>query len=116
MAEVKFTQFLFPDRQRKETTLEGVSEQVAAHARELQEAGWRFECECHPRTQIVYADVCCAEGTLENMMEPNGPKVPPAIEAMVERAWTRWTEAGRPAVGTVAANVLLAEQEMVRAE
>ncbi len=116
MAEIKFTQFLFPNRERREQTFEGATEETAAHARELQEAGWRLECECNPRTQIVYADVCCNEGTLENMMEPNGPAVPPAINAMVERAWARWVEAGRPLPGTVAGNVLLAEEEMVRAE
>lgn len=93
---MKFTQFLFPNRTRKEQTIDGLGVLTEQYASELVAAGWRFEIECHPDTQMVHGDCCNDEGQLALFLVPNGPDVPDAIEVMVSAAHTRWVLAGKP--------------------
>lgn len=92
---MKFTQFLFPNRTRKEVTIElGII--TERFATELSAAGWRFEVECNSRNEMVHGDCCNDAGQLAMFLEPNGPGVPRAIESMVDEAYLRWMKAGKP--------------------
>lgn len=93
---ILFTQFMFPNGERKPMPFEGADADTELLAEELRAAGWRFEIECHPGTQMVHADCCNEEGQLALILERNGPAVPPAIEAMIKQAWARWVALGKP--------------------
>lgn len=92
---IQFTQFMFPDGERKPMPFDA-DETTEGMARELSEAGWQFEIECHPDTQMVHGDCCNDAGQLALFLVPNGPEVPPAIMAMVKEAWGRWVALGKP--------------------
>jgi hypothetical protein len=92
---IRFTQFMFPDGTPRMRTLEA-SHEVEGLAQELIEAGWVFEVECHPDTQVVSGDCCDDEQQLGMFSEQNGPGVPPAVEAMVLEAWATWVQRGKP--------------------
>jgi hypothetical protein len=93
---VQLTQFIYPNGQPKPVEFEA-SEGSERMAAELTAVGWRFECECNPRTQAVMLDCCDADGQLACKLVPNGPDVPPALEALVAEAWAEWVKRGRPA-------------------
>jgi len=97
---VHFTQFMFPDGRPRSVEIEMPDENVGVLAEELNAAGWSFEVECFPATQMVHADCCDDEGPLAQSLCDNGPDAPGAIEGLIRSAHNRWVEAGRPkAVG-----------------
>ena len=108
---VKFTQFLFPKRTRKEVSIELGAPAIDAMAEELQDAGWRFEIENNPNTGMVWGDVCNDTGELLNFVRPNGPQVPPAVESLVRRAHAVWVAAGRPLASSAEGDRLVQERE-----
>lgn len=111
---VKFTQFLFPNGERRDQWIAGLGAEVEQMAKELQEAGWRFEIECHPRTQLVHADVCNEEGPLANTLVQNGPEVPAAIVAMIREAHEAWVKHGKVSATLFELKALLEEAEELK--
>jgi hypothetical protein len=100
---MEFTQFMFPDGRRKPNSIK-MPEDVEALAHDLEGAGWRFEIECFPDSQVVHADCCDAEEPLASGVCPNGEQVPIMIEAMVREAHGLWVKADRKkAVGKAVA-------------
>lgn len=96
---MNFVQFMFPDGRRKPNVID-MPEDIEALARELRDAGWSFEIECFPDTQLVHADCCDEDEPIADDSCPNGPEVPTMIVALVRRAHAEWVERGRPrAVG-----------------
>jgi hypothetical protein len=92
---VYFTQFLFPDGRLRSDHID-MPDDVAALAEELRKAGWSFEIECFPDTQVVHADCCDDEAPIASAMRPNGPEVPEMIEQLIRSAHERWVQLGRP--------------------
>lgn len=90
------TQFLFPKGRRVPVEID-MPPDVEALAEELRKAGWSFETECFPDTQIVHYDCCDDDDVLADDLCPNGPKVPEMVERLVRKAHERWVVLGRPA-------------------
>lgn len=90
-----FTQFLFPKGRQVPVTIDMPSE-VERQAKELSEAGWRFEIECFPDMQMVNMDCCNDEGQLSMRLCPNGPEVPGKVAELVQEAHARWLSVGQP--------------------
>lgn len=97
---MKWTQFLFPDARR--VTAEIIRpEPIEAKARELQEAGFLFEIENkygdvwitirHPMNWVTRKSY--AEQTFDTFCK-NGPEVPAAIDALIERAYAKLLPGG----------------------
>jgi hypothetical protein len=93
---VHFTQFLFPNGRRAPVEID-MPPEVEAKAEELRKAGWSFETECFPDTQIVHADCCDDDDVLADEVCSNGPDVLVMVERLVRKAHERWTVLGRPA-------------------
>jgi len=93
---MRFTQFLFPNGRKKPNDIV-MPEETERLAGELQGAGYSFEIEVFPDTQVVSMDCCDLEGQLASEACPNGPDVPVAVEKLVRRAHQRWKqEGGKP--------------------
>lgn len=90
-----FVQFLFPDARRKYNQIDMPAE-IEALASELRDAGWSFEIECFPDTQLVHADCCDEEEPIADEHCQNGPEVPKMIERLVRSAHNEWKRLGKP--------------------
>jgi flagellar motor protein MotB len=94
-----FTQFMFPNGERRDRDID-MDDATEKVAEELGQAGWRFEIECFPDTQLVHGDCCNEDGQLASFVVPNGPQVPVAIAEMVTAAWALWVAKGKPEAST----------------
>lgn len=92
---MKFTQYRFPRGEKVPVTIE-VPADIEAKAEELEKAGWRFEIECAPETQIVHMDCCNFDRALANRLVRNGPGVPPKVAELVNEAHSTWLSQGKP--------------------
>jgi len=92
---MQFTQFKFPNGRHEEVSID-MPKDIEEKALELHKSGWRFEIECFPDTQTVNMDCCDAEEQLSMRLVPNGPKVPIAVEELVNEAHERWTKRDKP--------------------
>lgn len=81
-----FTQYLFPNGRRKENEI-AMPPDIEQMALEVEKAGWRFEIEVFPDTQIVHMDCCNEDRTLSNRLCKNGPDVPKMVEELVREAY-----------------------------
>lgn len=90
-----FTQYIFPNGRRKSTSIP-MSNEIEAKAHELQEAGFGFEIECFPDTQVIHMDCCDEEAPIADESCSNGPDVPGTVEKLVTNAHSRWVELGKP--------------------
>lgn len=81
MKAIPFTQFLRPDGRRADVEIERPDE-IAALAYRIMSCGYRFECE-HLRTGHASFTISNDEGDYAITVVPNGPQVPPAIDAMI---------------------------------
>jgi hypothetical protein len=96
---MNFIQFLFPDGRIKAESID-MPPEIEALAKELNDAGWCFEIECFPGSQLVHADCCDDEESLAEEQELNGPRIPEMVERLVRDAHTEWIKRGRvPAQG-----------------
>lgn len=86
---MKFTQFVFPHGSRKDVEIERPDE-IEKLAEELFRAGYRFEIECHPGTQMVHGDCSDDEGCLAVFICQNGPEVPGEVDELVREAHAAW--------------------------
>lgn len=93
---MKFTQFVFPAGRQREEHI-NMAPDIEALAAELAAAGWRFEIECHPDTQMVNMDCCDDEEPIAVELVANGPGVPAAVEKLVRDAHAAWIASGKPA-------------------
>jgi hypothetical protein len=82
---MRFTQFMFPRGTPKEEFIEMLAE-IEKLASDLSDAGWSFEIECFPDTQLVHADCCDEEEPIADASCQNGPEVPVMIERLVRSA------------------------------
>lgn len=92
---MRFTQFLFPNGRRHEESI-NMPPEIESKAAELERAGWSFEIECHPDTQVVYMDCCDPDEALANRLCRNGPDVPVKVEELVNEAHRNWIARGQP--------------------
>lgn len=90
---MRFTQFMFPHGRRQPVIID-MPPGIETKATELELAGWRFEIECFPDTQLINMDCCNNEEQLANRVCQNGPDVPVMVVELVEEAHKRWTERG----------------------
>jgi hypothetical protein len=92
-----FTQFLFPNGRKKANVID-MPEEIEKLADELSKAGYNFEIEVFPDTQLVHMDCCDEEGPLATETCKNGPEVPVKVEKLVRRAHARWKDeaGGKP--------------------
>ena len=90
-----FTQFLFPNGRRKPAIID-MPPEIESKADELQRAGWNFEIECFPDTQMVHMDCCDIEEPLANRICRNGPDVPVKVAELVNEAHENWVKRGKP--------------------
>ena len=95
MSIMKFTQFLYPNGQRKEVSIDMPSE-TEVKADELVKAGFAFEIECLTVGNMIHADCCDLTGALSRSVFPNGPEVPKRVEALVSSAYDNWVKWGKP--------------------
>lgn len=86
---------MFPDGERRDRDI-GMDPSTESMAEELRGAGWQFEIECFPDTQLVHGDCCNEDGQLASFAVQNGPAVPDAIVEMVAFAWGLWVAKGKP--------------------
>lgn len=93
---MKFTQFMFPDGRRNAESIDRPPE-IERLADELMAAGWSFEIECHPDTQLVHMDCCDDDRAISNRICRNGPQVPVKVDELVTEAHGAWVNEGRPA-------------------
>ncbi len=97
---MNFTQFKFPHGRRVPENIKR-SEAIEKLATELESAGWSFEVEINPDSQIVHMDCCDEDRALANRVCRNGPQVPVKVDELVTEAHQLWTAEGKPrAVGT----------------
>lgn len=82
---MKFIQYIFPDGRAKDVTIP-MTPDVEHKAEALWAAGWRFEIECFPDTQMVHMDCCNDDRVLANRVVLNGPRVPGQVEELVNEA------------------------------
>jgi hypothetical protein len=92
---MNFIQFMFPHGRQEPVSIPR-PEPIEAMAKELEAAGWRFEIECFPGTQMVSMDCCDLDEQLSSEVASNGPAVPPTVDAMVQKAHTEWLRRGKP--------------------
>lgn len=92
---MNFTQYMFPDGKRRPSSIETTPE-VEQLASELVKAGWQFEIECHPDTQLIHMDCCDEDRPLTSEVVPNGPQVPIAVQKLVRDAHAIWLAEGKP--------------------
>lgn len=79
---VRFTQFLRPDGQRIPVTI-ALPEAVEKKARQINNAGYRFEIEVLSDEITVHATISNDKGDHASCLVPNGTKVPDAIAKMI---------------------------------
>lgn len=82
---MRFTQFMFPRGRRADVEIE-MPPEIETMARAVVDAGWNFEIECHPDTQLVYMDCCNSDEAIANRICRNGPTVPKKVAEMVREA------------------------------
>jgi uncharacterized protein (DUF849 family) len=82
---LRFTQFLFPNGERKSVMTE-VPADIERMAEEVVAAGFRFEIECHPETQLIHMDCCDDDEVLTAHVCLNGPEVPSHVRKLVTEA------------------------------
>lgn len=70
--------------------------EIEDKAKELESSGWEFEIEIFPDSQMVNMDCCDYERQLANRMVMNGPSIPDTVANLVNDAYRRWTEEGKP--------------------
>jgi hypothetical protein len=92
---MRFIQFKFPNGRRVEEAIER-SPEIEQQACDLWDAGWSFEIECNPDTQIVHMDCCDEDRVLANRVCRNGPQVPVKVDELVEEAHTVWLTENKP--------------------
>lgn len=92
---MRFTQFIFPNGRRQDAFID-MPPETEAKALELERAGWAFEIECHPDTQIVHMDCCDPDEALANRLCRNGPDVPVKVGELVNAAHGTWVARGMP--------------------
>ena len=80
--DIEFTQHLMP-KGRPQTVRIEMSEEVAAKARDIIAAGFRFECEMLGDYQTISLTITDTEADHAIEVVPNGPEVPKAIDRMV---------------------------------
>lgn len=90
-----FTQYMFPNGRKVPEFIER-PEPIEKLADELMDAGWSFEIECFPDTQVVHMDCCNDDGQLAVQVCKNGPDVPPTVDKMVTAAHAEWIRRGKP--------------------
>jgi hypothetical protein len=91
---VQFTRFHLPDGRREEVTID-LEAETSAKARQLKNGGFLFAIEVL-RTGDVHGDVSDDEGQLSNFLCANGPGMKESVSEMIENAFKRWEEMGRP--------------------
>lgn len=82
---MRFVQYLFPDGRKREEVIE-MPPEIERKAQALEAAGWQFEIECFPDTQMVHMDCSNEERVLANRVVRNGPQVPIKVEELVNEA------------------------------
>jgi len=92
---MNFTQYVFPNGRRKPEFIQR-PEPIEKLAQELIDAGWTFEIECFPDTQVVNMDCCDADEALAMRCCRNGPAVPGMVDEMVTVAHAEWVRRGKP--------------------
>lgn len=95
---MKFTQFVFPNGRRRPEIID-MPEEIEKLAGELRDAGWSFEIECFPETQLVHMDCCDEFNCLSMQVCRNGPAVPVKVKQLVQEAHAAWVECGKPLAG-----------------
>ena len=92
---MRFIQFVFPHGRQRREEIER-SPEIEQMAQEIWDAGWSFEIECFPDTQVVHMDCCDADEALANRVCRNGPEVPIKVDELVREAHQLWNERGKP--------------------
>lgn len=92
---MEFTQYVFPNGRRRPEVIDRPPD-IEAKAKELQAAGWEFEIECNPDSQLVHMDCCDDERQLANRFCRNGPDVPVKVDELVNEAHLTWLVRGKP--------------------
>lgn len=92
---MRFTQFRFPHGTPKDAEI-AMPAPVEALAKELSDAGWSFECELFPDTQLFHADCCDEEDPIADVDCLNGPDVPETVAKLVDAAHAEWVRRGKP--------------------
>jgi hypothetical protein len=93
---VNFTQFLRPNG-HKQIIIITVPEEYEARAKELTDAGYKFEIEVL-RNGVVSMECCDEEDCLSMQLVDNGPKVPDMVKVLVDEAHETWVKRGRTSV------------------
>jgi hypothetical protein len=83
---MKFTQFVFPHGRKKAVFID-MPHEIESMAERIVAAGFNFEIECFPDTQIVNMDCCNDDKQLACEVTQNGPDVPKAVERLVKSAF-----------------------------
>ncbi len=94
---IEFTQFLLPDGRQQKVCMERGAE-IEAIAAELKDAGHRFEIEMLRDHETISMTVEIEgddgeEITRAHELIRNGPGVPPAIDRLMNAAYSHWQEA-----------------------
>ena len=92
---MRFIQCLFP-RGRRVSNIIDMDTETERLAHELQDAGWTFEIECFPDSQLINMDCSDNEESLWTEICPNGPNVPGAVKKLTAKAHEIWTKRGKP--------------------
>ena len=87
MPDISFTQYLRPDGRQIQISIER-SEAISRKAEALIEGGHSFECE-ELMTGHVSLTVVYDGDDIDIEVVPNGPKVPPAVDRLIERAFAK---------------------------
>lgn len=83
MTEIPFTQYLRPDGQRADVTIDRPP-QIAELAQRIMASGFCFECE-HLTTGHASLTIAGPEGDEAIELVVNGPGVPDAVDRLVTR-------------------------------
>ncbi len=81
--DIEFTQFRMPDGTPDTVWIER-PEAMVAKAKEIAEAGYRFECEMLGDYATISLTIADDKGDHAIEVVPNGPEVPEAIDRMID--------------------------------
>ena len=80
--EVEFTQYLMPDGRQNIVWIKR-SKKVIAKAKEIINAGFRFECEMLSDYNRISLTICDQEEDFATEIVLNGPGVPDAVDRLI---------------------------------
>ena len=107
-ATMTFTQFIFPNGERKPQVMD-VPDEIEKLAAELTAVGWGFEIECDPRSNLVLMDCCDIDEQLASRVCRNDKQVPIKVIELVREAHEHWIARDKP-------NAIVHNPSFIRAE